>query len=133
MHFSDDDLRAALQRKDPGPGFTQRVMARIEQAKAQPAIQPVQQRRSFLDLWLFKLRPALVSGAVATVLLAGSWLGLQQYESAQRRKRVEMATAEKARQDAILALRITRAKLNRVFQRAKYLPEPGPEVRRKNL
>lgn len=133
MHFSDDDLRAALRRKDPGPGFTQRVMARIEQAKAQPALRPVRQRRSFLGLWPFKLRPALVSGAVATVLLAGSWLGFQQYERVQREKLVERAAAEKAKQDAILALRITRAKLNRVFQRAKYLPEPGPEVRGKNL
>lgn len=133
MHFSDDDLRAALRRKDPGPGFTQRVMARIEQAKTQPGIGPVQQRRSFVGLWLFKLRPALVSGAVATVLLAGSWLGFQQYERVQRQKSAERATAEKARQDAILALQITRAKLNQVFQRAKYLRELGPEVRRKSL
>ena len=133
MHFSDDDLRAALRRKDPGPGFTQRVMARIEQAKAQPAIEPDRRGRSFLGIWPFKLRPALVSVAVAAVLLAGSWLGLQQYERVQREKSVERAAAEKARQDAILALRITRAKLNQVFLRAKYLPEPGPEVRRKNL
>ena len=133
MHFSDDDLRAALRRKDPGPGFIQRLMARIEQAEARSAIQPGRQTRSFLGIWPFKLRPALVSGGMAAVLLAGSWLGLQQYESVQRRKQAEMATAEKARQDAILALQITRAKLNQVFQRAKYLRGPGPEVRRKSL
>lgn len=132
MHFSDDDLRAALRRKNPGPGFTQRVMARIERAEAQPAKPRVQERRSFLGLWPFKLRPALVSGAVATVLLAGSWLSFQQYEQMQRKKLVETAAAEKAK-EAILALRITRAKLNRVFQRAKYLPEPGPQVGGKNL
>ena len=31
MQFSEDDLRSALQRKDPGPDFTQRVMARVAQ------------------------------------------------------------------------------------------------------
>ena len=35
MHFSEDDLRDALKRKDPGEGFTQRVMARVEQAKSE--------------------------------------------------------------------------------------------------
>ena len=34
MQFSEDDLRSALQRKDPGPEFTQRVMARVEPAGA---------------------------------------------------------------------------------------------------
>ena len=133
MHFSDDDLRAALRQKDPGPGFTQRVMARIERVEAEPAKPRVQERRSFLGLWPFKLRPALVSSAVATVLMAGGWLGFQQYEQMQRKKLVETAAAEKAKQEAILALRITRAKLNRVFQRAKYLPEREPAVRRENL
>ena len=34
MHFSEDELREALKRKDPGEGFTQRVMARVNQSKA---------------------------------------------------------------------------------------------------
>ena len=37
MHFSEDDLREALKRKDPGEGFTQRTMARVNQAKVNQA------------------------------------------------------------------------------------------------
>ena len=39
MHFSEDDLREALKRKDPGEGFTQRVMARVNQARVNQAKQ----------------------------------------------------------------------------------------------
>ena len=40
MHFSEDDLREALKRKDPGEGFTQRLMARVNQSKVEATTQP---------------------------------------------------------------------------------------------
>ena len=33
MHFSEDDIREALKRKDPGEGFTQRTLMRVNQAR----------------------------------------------------------------------------------------------------
>lgn len=129
MHFSEDDLREALRRKDPGPGFTQRVMARTRQADAKTAkttaVAPPARR--YPSLWRWLQSPALVSAAVL-LLIAGSWLGFQQYERVQR----DRAEA-KAQQQTILALRITAAKLTRVLERATYLPGRGPEVRRKGL
>lgn len=129
MHFSEDDLREALQRKDPGPGFTQRVMARTRQAdaKAGKTTTAAPPARRYPSVWRWLQSPALVSAAVL-LLVAGSWLGFQQYERVQR----ERAEA-RAQQQAILALRITAAKLTRVLERATYLPGRGPEVRRKSL
>lgn len=129
MHFSEDDLREALRRKDPGPGFTQRVMARISQADAKTAKTPtvVPRARRYPILWRWMRSPALVSAAVL-LLVAGIWLGFQQYEQVQRAK-----AEAKAQQQTILALRITKAKLTRVLERATYLPGRDPEVRRKSL
>lgn len=129
MHFSEDDLRDALRRKDPGSGFTQRVMARTRQAdanavKTTTAAPPA---RRYPSLWRWLQSPALVTAAVL-LLVAGSWLGFRQYERVQR----ERAEA-KVQQQTILALRITAAKLTRVLERATYLPGRDPEVRRNSL
>jgi hypothetical protein len=47
MHFSEDDLRQALKRKDPDPGFTQRVMARVNQADAKSKTSPAAEKRGW--------------------------------------------------------------------------------------
>ena len=128
MHFSEDDLREALRRKDPGSGFTQRVMARVSQAEAKTAktatAPPATRYPSF---WRWMRRPALVSAAIL-LLVACSWLGFRQYERVQREK-----AEAKAQQQTILALRITTSKLTRVLERATYLPGQGSQVRRKSL
>ena len=129
MHFSEDDLRGALQRKDPGPGFTQRVMARVSQADAKTAkttmVAPPPGR--YPSLWQWMRNSVLVSAAVL-LLVACGWVGFRRYERMQTEK-----AEVKAQQQTILALRITTAKLTRVLERATYVPGRDPEVRRKSL
>jgi hypothetical protein len=145
MHFSEDDLQQALKRKDPGEGFTQRVMARVEQAKAEPTTPPAKAKKSngaFFAWW--KLRPAWIV-AMAAVLLAGFALGGYQYSEYRHREfawqeqqrleqaRQEREQAERARDQAILALQIARSKLNHVLERAQLPVESNDKIRRQRL
>jgi hypothetical protein len=124
MHFSEDDLRSALERKDPGEGFTRRVMARIDQAgeKVSPA---GRLRTWFLQLWW----PLRVRTAVAAVLVAGlafgAWLGVAHYR--------QLREGEMAKQQAVLALRIATAKFNHVLQRVKVSQGHEMKIRRERL
>jgi hypothetical protein len=140
MHFSEDDLRQALKRKDPGAGFTQRVLARVEQAKTEskPA-PPAKKTNGFLAWW--KLRPAWVVAVTAVLLLGFGWGGYQ-YAEYRHQKQVEktaaihekeLQEAEKARDQAILALQIARSKLNHVLQHAQLPAELNDKIRRQRL
>jgi uncharacterized protein HemX len=141
MHFSEDDLREALKRKDPGEGFTQRVMARVNQSKtentAQPAIKKV--NGAFLSWWL--QRPAWAVAMVAMFLLAFGIGGYQysEYRHAEenriaRQKQQQLQQeAERARDQAIMALEIARAKMNHVLQHAQLQAEPNDKIRRQRL
>jgi uncharacterized protein HemX len=146
MHFSEDDLREALKRKDPGEGFTQRVMARVNQARvkqttvegtAQPATKKVNGK--FLAWWT--LRPAWAVAVVAVLLLA---CGIGGYQYSEYRHAEEMRVArakqqqlqqeaERARDQAIMAMEIARAKLNHVLQHAQLQAEPDDKIRRQRL
>ena len=150
MHFSEDDLQQALKRKDPGEGFTQRVMARVEQAKAEPTsgqgprTAPKAKKSNGALLAWWKLRPAWIV-TVAAVLLVGFALGGYQYseyhhrelarQEQQRLKQVEQQReqAERARDQAILALQITRSKLNHVLERAQLPVESNDKIGRQRL
>ena len=141
MHFSEDDLRDALKRKDPGEGFTQRVMARVNQSKAEgvapPSIKKV--NRKFLA-WLM-LRPVWAVAMVAVLLLACGIGGYQysEYRHAEENRIAHakqqqlQKEAERARDQAILALEIARAKLNHVLQHAQLQVEPNDKIRRERL
>jgi hypothetical protein len=136
MHFSEDDLKDAMRRKDPGPGFTQRVMARIGQAKETQAakagswLEP--QKRLSWRGWTRKLHPALIGAVVALVLAAAGGLGYLEYERVRSQREAELA-----RQRVMLALKITNAKLNHVFKRVnESINEPAaqePKIRRQSL
>jgi uncharacterized protein HemX len=141
MHFSEDDLREALKRKDPGEGFTQRVMARVNQTKAESTAQPATKKVNgkFLSWWT--LRPAWTIAVVAVLLLA---FGIGGYQYSEYRHAEEMRIArarqqqlqqeaERARDQAILALEIARAKLNHVLQHAQLQVEPNDKIRRERL
>ena len=146
MHFSEDDLREALKRKDPGEGFTQRVMARVNQARANqttaegtaaPATKKVNGR--FLAWWT--LRPAWTVAVVAVLLLACG-IGGYQYSEYRHAEEMRIARAkqqqlqqeaERARDQAIMALEIARAKLNHVLQHAQLRADPAEKIRRQRL
>lgn len=110
MHFSEEDLRRALRRKDPGQAFTQRVMARINQKDASISA-PHRMRNPLQRLgWRLAVRPTLAVVIAACLVLAAS-VGLLQYRHYRE--------GEIARQKALLALRIANEKLNHVFERVK--------------
>jgi len=125
MHFSEEDLRAALKRKDPGPEFTDRVMARLEQQpKAAPAEKPVS---GWFDWLRVRSLPAMAAALAVLLIAVASWTG---YQRSQERQRQEAALVE---QKAVEALRITNAKLNHVFRRVRQSEANVPKVRREVL
>ncbi|HZU29867.1 MAG TPA: hypothetical protein VFB79_02055 [Candidatus Angelobacter sp.] len=142
MHFSEDDLEKALKRKEPGAGFTQRVMARVNQAQAESKATPQGKGKTNgpLMAW-WNLRPAWTFALVAVLLLA---FGFGGYEYSEYRHAEEMRIArekneqlqreaEKARDQAILALEIARSKLNHVLQHAQLSIEQSEKARRQRL
>jgi uncharacterized protein HemX len=140
MHFSEDDLREALKRKDPDEGFTQRVMARVNQA--QPGNKTVLAKKpngAFLS-WLTH-RPAWAM-ALAAMLLLAFGIGGYQYSEYRHAEEMRIARArqqqlqqeaERARDQAIMALEIARAKMNHVLQHAQLQAEPTDKSRRERL
>jgi hypothetical protein len=108
MHFSDDDLRSALGRKDPGERFSEQVLAKISgEAAAKPAQRRPWRNRGFM---IHKLVPA----GVFLVLAVAAWEGFVQYRRAEQRRAGEVAERQ-----AIFALRMTTAQLHYVFARVQ--------------
>ncbi len=135
MHFSEDDLRNALRRKDPGPGFTQRVMARVSQ-KEEVAADARSTKKLPARGWTWRLRPALLGGVAALVLLIGGGLGYRAYQEHEKQlaaRKLEEQQAREAEQKVILALRITHAKLNHIFKQVNESTAPEPKIRRQSL
>jgi hypothetical protein len=79
----DDELRAALRRENPSPGFAERVVANARKPKA-------------------SIHRMIWAAALAAMLVIG-------FTSAYEYRQMK---AERASRDAILALRITAEKLN---------------------
>jgi cytochrome c-type biogenesis protein CcmH/NrfG len=143
MHFSEDDLEKALKRKDPGQGFTQRVMAKVNQAQAgdKAASQPKAKKPNGSPMAWWNLRPAWTIAVVAILLLAFGVGGYQysEYRHAQemriaREKNEKLQReAEKARDEAIMALEIARNKLNHVLQHTQLPIDSDEKIRRQRL
>lgn len=134
MPFSEDDLRAALKRKDPGPEFTQRVMARLNERDARNA--PTRARSGWRLGWL-RIGPVLAAAAIVLMLLGGAWVGYQSYQQhqieAQIKKHQQEVAEEHAREQTILALRITSEKLNHVLQKVNGALPQDVRIRRERL
>jgi uncharacterized protein HemX len=139
MHFSEDDLREALKRKDPGEGFTQRVMARVNQSKSEN--KPVLKKTNGVFLFWWMPRPAWAITVIAILLLA---FGIGGYQYSEYRHAEEMRIArakqqqlqqeaERARDQAIMALEIARAKMNHVLRHAQLQAESNDKIRRQRL
>ncbi len=90
MNF-EDELRAALRREDPSPGFTQRVLAKHMVARAQSSPAP---KRAI---------PRMFWAAAIAAMLAIGLTAMFEYRQMQ---------AERAAREAVVALRITADKLN---------------------
>jgi hypothetical protein len=107
------------------------VMARVGQAEHQKSSAD-KPPRSWLD-WLgaVKLRPAMTALAAILLAAAASWMGYEKFREARTEQ------AREAAEKTILALKITNAKLNHVFQRVnESINEPAaqePRIRRQSL
>jgi hypothetical protein len=88
--FEDDDLKHALRRVEPPPGFDQRVLARLDQ--------PSRQRRT---------APRFTAWVTAAGLSFASLAGVAIYQH-----QLEQRKGMEARDQLMLALRITGKKLD---------------------
>jgi hypothetical protein len=100
MDNLEKQLARALKQKDPPADFTAKVMARLADKKAR------------LHWWEFFMMPAqraaLAGGLAALMLVGGCGVAYQQHQASERRR------AEAARDQLLLALRVTGTQLNRV-------------------
>ena len=127
----DDELRTALKRREPPPGFTGRVMARVEQLaeeRARSAAKPARPRSGPWYPWSwFGRKVSLSFGAVAAmaavVLLTVSIALWQQHRIEQERRQGEAARAQ-----LMEALRVTSAKLNRVRTKVRAVTGDGESI-----
>ena len=112
----EDELRRALRRREPPPGFTQRVLARVRQEAGARSLAGVRsearlaQRAPWARWSLFGPRLRLGLAAAAAVLVLAVSLSVWR----QRREEQERIAGAAARAQVMEALRITSAKLNRV-------------------
>lgn len=122
-------LREALQREEPSPDFTARVMARLAE---QPQTERVVQRGETVSWWqrltgffqVSQLRWAMAGAMACLLVLAG--FGAYRYREYQHRLALERAEGERAKEQVLLALRITSAKLNVAQQKVKESSEREP-------
>jgi hypothetical protein len=104
MKDLDAELRRMLGRREPPPGFTERVLRRSEWVPG-----AVTTRRSLLVRW-----------AAAAALVAAVAGGLEY-----RARRQEQAAGQAAKEQVIQALQIARNKLQLVQAKIHQLHEPS--------
>lgn len=113
MNRLENELRSALRREEPSPDFTDRVMTRINSLPAKSE----HEKREKID-WLakiiaifepFQMKWAMAAAMALLMLFAG--LSLHRYRENQRML-AEMAEGERARQQVLLAMKLTSEKLN---------------------
>jgi hypothetical protein len=98
----EDQLRRALERRDPSPDFAARVLAQTSGTR-RPGL-----RSTRLD-W----RPWFAAAVAASLLIAATGLDLT------RRDRMQREEGEEARAQLIQALSITSAQLNKIHKKVQ--------------
>ncbi len=110
----DDQLREALRRRDPGPEFTARVLAR---AAAAPRKRESVWRRFPAALGGMNLRWA--TAALACLLVVAGGIGYHE-----RQVRIQ---GEAAKEQLVRALKIASSKLNHAREKVRELNVPRGE------
>jgi hypothetical protein len=123
----EDELRNALKRREPPPGFSGRVMARVEQLaedRVRTAAKPAPRRAPWVPSSWFGRQVSVSFGAVAAlaavVLLTIGVAVWQQHRIVQERREGEAARAQ-----LIEALRLTSSKLNHVRTKVRSVTDDG--------
>lgn len=104
MTYLDDELRRALCRREPPPGFAERVLGR---AGEQPPERKLDAPR---PSWLWRW-------AAAAALVGALGGGIQYYTVMERR--AERARGEAAKEQVLKALRLAGSKLQVVQETVK--------------
>lgn len=102
----EDQLREALRPQEVPAGFKNRVLAKLPEAYPPSPRHPVMRR---VAVW-----------AAAMVVIAGSITGLRMEHAQEQRER-----GEKAREQVMLALRITGTKLNQAQSHVRQVSDDG--------
>lgn len=110
----EQELRNALRRQDAPPDFTERVLAQASRRPSQPGLW----QRITTAMQLPSLR-----FATAAVLVVAAVGGSVEYRHYQQHKR----EGEQARQQLMLALRITGSKLQYVQAKVNETQQLGAE------
>jgi type VI protein secretion system component VasK len=106
MKDFEDQLREALRAPDVPAGFANRVLARL------PEAYPAAPHRPMLR------RVAIWAAAVLVCAVSLTWMQIE-------RVRQQQARGEKAREQVMLALRITGHKLNQAQSRVRQIGDDG--------
>jgi hypothetical protein len=114
MNRFEDELKQALRRKDPGPDFTDRVMARVaelqEREKPREKTDWLRRLAEFFQPPQMKMK-LVMAGAMAILLLIAGF-GVHTRRENEKRRLAEIAEGERAKEQVMLAMRIASAKLN---------------------
>ncbi len=105
MNRLEEELKSALQREEPLEGFSDRVLARVAERERQR-----QRNRRWFAL------PVLRWAAAAIIIIAAAGGSFEHYREVQRRRE-----GERAKQQVMLALRITSEKLQQVQWKVRQL------------
>jgi hypothetical protein len=116
MKDFEQELKRALRRCDPPESFRERVLARVAAEQQQPSRRAVSQRH----------RPMLRWVAVAAIVVFGA--GKLSYRAHEHR--LEEASGRAAKQQVMLALRITGNKLRVAQKRVKSVEGEDRKVRK---
>lgn len=127
MSRLENELRTALRREEPSPDFTDRVMAAV---KTLPANNHAEEKREKIDwrskitaiLEPFQIKWALAAATALMVLFAG----LSVYRQIEnQRLQAEIVEGERARQQVLLAMKLTSEKLNFAQRKVRESVEQG--------
>ncbi|MGA2631563.1 MAG: anti-sigma factor [Terriglobia bacterium] len=117
MKDLENELRKALEHREPPPGFAERVLARIE-----PAATPKPRWREALFAFFRWPRLGWTAAPVVACLLVT--LGAVHYRRAQR----ERAEGEAAKAQVIQALRVASRKLNVTWKKVQETDHRPPRT-----
>jgi len=112
MNRFEDELKLALRREEPSPGFTDRVMARIAELQRQEkSREKTYWLRRLMEFFQPPRMKWAMAGAMAGLLLIAGF-GVHRSRENERRRLAEIAEGERAKEQVMLAMRIASAKLN---------------------
>jgi hypothetical protein len=98
----EDELTAALRRRQPPPGFSNRVLERIEGSPAARA-----------SAWRRRAWRGAIAAGLVLVISSGVWL------REERAERLERAQGEAAKQLALVAIRLASQKTSMARERVR--------------